>query len=303
MDSRIISRAIPGLLCAGLISACSSSDDNGSGTLSVSLMDRPVDGVTELWVTISEMWLKPAGDGPAFELPLTNTPIQVNLLDLTDQTAELLVDEAVVDAGSYNWIELRVEDADVGDSYAITDIGGMEPVDIDVPSGKIKLVSGFSVGDNQAIRLLIDWDVRKGLTDPVGREGYLLRPAFRVLDVDELGSVSGTITQTTFDLEDSCTAKSNADEGNVVYVFEGDVTPDDIDDVSPDPVTTVDAIPGVDGGYDYRFVIEPGDYTIAFTCQGLDDTDEVSEDLVFLSPNVEQPITVVAEAELTDVDF
>jgi len=290
------------LLCAAALPGCSNSD-GASGTVSVSLMDRSVDHVAELWITVSEVWLKPAGNGPAFMLPLTVSPVKTDLLALDDQNAYALVNAAVVPPGDYNWVELRVEDADISQSFAINEIGGMEPVDIDVPSGKIRLVSGFTVGPNQAVRLLLDWDVRKGLTDAVGRDGYLLRPAFRILDADELGAISGNIRQSRFDGEGTCTSKANADIGNVVYVFADGDPVNDFDGAAPEPVTTADAVPSTNGGYDYRVAVMPGDYTLAFTCQGMDDNDLADDLITFLSPTGALPINVTLSAEITGVDF
>jgi hypothetical protein len=302
MDYTTLSRLALALLCAAAITGCSSSKDS-SGSVSISLMDRPVDNIAELWVTITEIWVKPAGDGPAFQLPMTSAPFKANLLALDDQNAAILVNEAVVGAGSYNWIELRIDDSDIGLSYAIDDVGGMQPVDIDVPSDKIRLVSGFTVGENQAVRILFDWDVRKGLTNPVGRNGYILRPAFRILYADELGSISGLVTQATFDGDTSCTTKQNPNEGNVVYVFAAGDTPDDIDGMDAEPVTTADAVLGISGGYDYRAAVMPGTYTVAFTCLGATDTDNGNEDLQFIRPLNTDPIEVTLSAEVTGVNF
>lgn len=287
---------------AAVFTGCSGSGSDPTGTVSVSLMDRSVDGVTELYVTISEVWLKPRGDGPAFELPMTSTPLTVDLLALDDQTASVLVDEAVVPAGSYNWIELKIEDADIADSYAMTTAGGMVPVDVDVPSGKLRLVSGFEVGENQAARFLFDWDVRTGLTEAVGRQTLLLRPAFRILDVDEYGAIAGTIAASTIAADSSCQAVADPAVGKVVYVFEGTVTPDDIDGVAADPLTTAEAVYNTTSGdYDYRVVVMPGDYTVAFTCEGDLDTDAGDEAITFIPPTG-TTVTVTA-ATPVDVSF
>lgn len=293
------------LLFALSVAGCGGGGSSAStGTLSVSLMDRPVDGVTELYVTISEVWIKPQGGGPAEQVPMTSTPLTVNLLALNDGNASVLVDEAVISAGSYNWIELQIEDSDISQSYATTTTGGMVPVDVDVPSNKIRLVSGFDVGPNQAVRFLFDWDVRKGLTEAVGQQRYLLRPAFRVLDVDEYGSLSGTIFADTILLDASCQDVLDPTVGKVVYVFEGDVTPDDIDGVDPDPLTTVDAVLNeASMDYDYRTILMPGDYTVAFTCLGDFDFDDTSDELDFLSPINGNPVTVTAGTPVENVDF
>ena len=93
----------------------------------------------------------------------------------------------------------------------------------------------------------------------------------------------------------------------VVYFFEGDVTPDDIDGTDPDPVTTADAkFDEVSGDYLFRAVLMPGDYTVALTClgEGETDTENVSEDFLFLSPlSGDTVVTLTGAAPLTDVDF
>ncbi|TMQ03191.1 MAG: DUF4382 domain-containing protein, partial [Deltaproteobacteria bacterium] len=98
-----------GLAALGLLlAACSGGGSGGSAgtsTLTVSLMDTPlaaVDNVTEVNVEIAAIWLKPAGSD-AMQLPLTQTPMKVNLLALTDEHPALLIDGATVPAGDYEW--------------------------------------------------------------------------------------------------------------------------------------------------------------------------------------------------------
>lgn len=281
---RIRKEALTALAIATALTACSSSDDSpDTGTLSLSLMDAPVDGVAELWVTISGIWIKPSGDGPAIPLDLAvepgETTITVNLLELGYENASVLVDSAEVEARSYNWIELQIEDAGVNESYLMTDDGGMYDVDVDVPSGRIRLVSGFDVGPNQGVRIYFDWDVRKGLTDPVGQEGYLLRPAFRVLRAEAIGELSGTIASGT------CTEPANP----VVYIYEGE--PVALGDLASDsempapsdaPHMTVDADLNIESGlYEFSTVVMPGLYTVALLCDGADDTVATDDMLEF----------------------
>lgn len=286
------------LFCALAAAGCSGGGNSSTGTVSFSLMDRPVDGVTALYVTIDEIWIKPRGDGPAFPLPMTSTPLTVDLLSLTDRNAAVLVDEAVVDAGTYNWVELKIDDSDLTKSYAMTVTGGLQPVDIDVPSDRIRLVSGFEVGENQAVRLLFDWEVGTGLTEAVGRDLYILKPAFRVLRADEYGAISGKLT--------SATATANADCNNMddklVYLFEGALTLDEINAVPPEPVTTADAKYNADGDFEYRAVVMPGTYTVALTCLPGAGTDG-DNDRKFLSPLGDAVVTVTAATPVEGVDF
>jgi uncharacterized protein DUF4382 len=295
-------------LAAGAMSliACSGGGGtDGTSTITVSLMDAPVDDVTAVNVEIAALWLKAPGSA-AKQLKMSQTPMKVNLLDLTDKSAAILIDGQSIDAGSYEWLDMDVNaDFDgVLDSFVVTKTGGYE--EIRVPSGRVRLVGGFEVAANQAVQLLFDWDLRKGLVDPPGQPGFLLKPAFRVIDVHELGKLGGTVALTTLNATgdpNGCLADDpNLDIGNAVYVFAGsNITPDDIDGVDPDPIAVIPVEPNSTGDYTYHTVITPGTYTIAFTCQaGKDNPDDgQSEDIKFVAPVTQ---TISADKEVA-VDF
>jgi hypothetical protein len=299
-------------VCGLAAAACSGGDgDSGSirqSTLSVSLMDAPVDGVTSVKVQIEAIWLKAPGS-PAKQLTLMNTPMTIDLLGRDDRNAALLIDEQAIEPGTYEWLAMDVNaDFDgVMDSYVMTDVGGQE--EVRVPSGRVRLVDGFEVGANQAVELLFDWNLRKGLVDPPGQPGFLLKPAFRVLDVNEFGAVSGTVAIGTIVAtgDPNGCAADDADlaVGNEVYVFAGSaVAPDDFDTVDPNPIATAPVAQNSVGAYVYRTILQPGTYTIAFTCQAGNDDPEVDETggpkaLRFVAPVTK---TVTADAAVV-VDF
>ena len=277
MNTRKGTRVATIAALAAIIGACSSGSDRSQGTISVSLMDRPVDGITELNITVTEFWIKPQGGGRAFQLDMVETPVTVNLLELSVDDPAIFIDRANIPAGTYNWLEMKVDDSSSSAAHAMTDEGLMREVDVDVPSNRVRLINHFEVEPNDSVRLLFDWDVRKGLTEAVGRGLYILKPVIRVLDVEEYASVIGEIASTTvMAIENDCNADSVADmdydEGNVIYVFEGAVNPGEIGVV--DPYTTVEANDeNIDGNYEYRASLMPGTYTIAATCQGGNDRD------------------------------
>lgn len=276
---------VAAVVAAVVLAGCSGGGGSGSSgrtSLSVSLMDAPVDGVTAVHVRITGIWLKPES-GPAVQLTLANGPRTVNLIELTDTNAAILVDDAPITPGHYEWLAMDVsaEHDNVMDSYVVTTTGGQE--ELRVPSGRVRLVSGFDIAANQATRFLFDWDMRTGLVDPPGLPGYLLKPAFRMLEVTEYGVLSGTVAAGTITAAANVcnTDDANLDLGNVVYVFAGsNVTPDDIDGTD-DPIATADVVP-VNGIYSYRVALTAGDYTVAFTCQAADDEPETNETIAFL---------------------
>ena len=284
------------------------NDSSGRSTLSVSLMDAPVDGVTAVHVRITSMWIKPSG-GPAVQLALTSTPLNVNLLELTDTNAAILINEAVIEPGSYEWLAMDIAaERGVRDSYVLTETGGEEEIELRVPSGRVRLVSGFEVPENQAVRLLFDWDMRQGLVYPPGQGQYLLKPAFRMLDVTAYGVLQGTIAAATVGTSldpatNNCAADDKVDlkVGNVVYLFSGSVTPDDVDGTG-DPVATIEATQNTAGDYVYRTLISPGSYTVAFTCEGGNDDPEAADEITFLNP-VGTTNPVVNTGNTTTVNF
>jgi hypothetical protein len=290
IQTRTAATLTPVLAALGL-TACSGSSAppasdtaaGGSGMteLSISLMDAPVDDVVEVNVEITALWLKAVGNGPAVKLPLEETPYTVNLLDLTADSAALLVDGALITAGEYEWLAMDVNariDNDL-DSYVVTDTGGW--FEIFVPSSRVRLVSGFEAPPNEALELLIDWDLRKGLVHPPGLGGYILKPAFRVIDTAAYGRVSGMIEVSTVMLAaNECNADVDTpdlDVGNSVYIFAGHgAVPDDVDaETDNGPVATVDAELDDDStAYAYSTLLPFGEYTVAFTCQSANDESD-----------------------------
>jgi hypothetical protein len=302
-----------GLLALATMTACSGGggdDSSGRSTLSVSLMDAPVDGVTAVYVRITSMWIKSAG-GPAVELPMPADYIDVNLLSLTDANAAILVNDAAIQPGRYEWLAMDIAaERGVRDSYVITDTGGEEEIDppeLQVPSGRLRLVSGFDVEPNEAVRMLFDWDMRQGLVYPPGQRQYFLKPAFRMIDVTEYGVLQGTISKdvvgTSLDAANTCaTDDTDLEKGNVVYVFAETDAPDD-NDGADDAVATIVASRALTAGdFTYRTLIDPGKYTVVFTCEGANDEPGVADDITFLSPvNTTNPVENIGNT--TTVNF
>ena len=262
---------------------------NDDARLTLSLMDAPVDDLVEVNVQIREIWLKPAGDGPPEQLPLVDSPIALNLLELGGENAALLVDGALIAAGAYEWLAMDVNASIDGvfDSYVVADTGVWW--ELFVPSGRVRLVDGFEVEANAAVDLIFDWDLRHGLVHPPGLGGpgqtvLLLKPAFRVIDTSAFGRLSASVAIETVMLEgNDCNAdvaNGSYDVGNALYIFEGhDVTPDDFDEeLDTAPLASVDAELSDDSTEYVASTLLPfGDYTAAFTCQAANDLSESNE--------------------------
>lgn len=296
------------LSAAMLISACgggSSDSAVATGVVRIAVTDAPVDDVTEVTVEFTGVALKPQ-DGD--EIVITfDTPKRIDLLSLAGgATAELLPD-TVVPVGNYNWIRLAVnaEFDNVFDSYAILPTGQVE---LRVPSGSqngLKLVSGMTVTQDQSTNLVIDWDLRKALTDPGGQPGLHLRPALRVTDMAAYGTLNGSVALALLDDADNCSNDLSTDTGSAVYVYSGAVAaPGDIGDATSDPLAVAAVTQNGAGDYTYEVHFLPaGDYTAAFTCQANDDDPEVDEmdaaELSFTDPQT----FIIEDGITTTVNF
>lgn len=292
MAIKFYSRFIGYLATAGmavLLAACGGDGGDGAstGTASLSLTDAPVDDATEVFVRFDGAEFKPPeGDRIMFYLSDTtgtgtcevvddhepDNPCIINLMDYQNGETVTLLDNVTLPAGKHNWVRLILNDAPgLGPGY-ITLLNGSQ-LDLRVPSGAetgLKLHSGFIVAADNHTNYTIDFDLRKSVHDPVGSSDYILRPSLRIMDDSQVGTLSGTVDHSFFELGDC---------DGAVYVF-SDGTPDAPDDIdgTDDPVTTV-LVPGDDGihGYEVGFLTE-GDYLIAFTCDALADYPEENND-------------------------
>jgi uncharacterized protein DUF4382 len=267
-----------------VLSGCSGGGGGSSdGSLSVAVMDAPVDGVAHVYLQFTGFSLKPQGNGPAIDINLS-APVTVDLLSLTADNTKTLLASHSVPAGAYNWLDLHVNATLDGtlDSYVVLQTGGT--VELEVPSGELRLVSGLTITADQETSFLIDWDLHQGLTNPVGQAGMFLRPALRVIDMTQYGTLKGTVA-TTQVMAAGCTGDVNLDTGNAVYIYSGlNVTPDDIDGTAPDPVATAAVKLSSTGTYSYKTILSPGDYTVAFTCQAKNDDPTTNDQIAFVHP-------------------
>lgn len=255
----------------------------GTGTLTLSITDAPIDGASAVVVEFTGVELKPASGGRVvFDF---DTPRQIDLLALQGNDSTPLLDGVEVPAGDYNWIRLKVN-ASRGtlDSYVEREDTTKEPLFI--PSGEqsgLKLHSGFTVAQGSIADFTIDFDLRKSVHDPVGQEGYFLRPALRLVDNLEVGSISGTVSESLV-TDAGCTNGPNHDYGNAVYLYVGHgATVDDVGSANEPLASALVSFDEDSGEYRYEIgFVAAGPYTIAFTCQAADDAPDVDDDIAFV---------------------
>ena len=294
------------VIALAALAGCSGGSSDGTqsktGTLRLGITDAPVDQADAVVVQFTGVELKPAG-GAAFSRDFA-TPKTLDMMVLQGTARAMLLDGESVPAGDYEWMRLKVNaDPAVRDSFVT--IGGQE-CEMRIPSGAetgLKLVRGFTVGVGTVTDFTIDFDLRKSVVQPPGQRAdadtcngqvYLLKPALRMVDNLQVGTISGTIDSSLLSAP-SCVA-STAKPGSV-YLF-GPVTatdpaptvPDDVDGVSADgadPITSALVSPDT---FKYSIGFVPaGRYVVAYTCDADDST--IDADVVPPPPETGEVVT------------
>jgi hypothetical protein len=311
--NRNLSRSLVLGAAVSLLAACgggggdSGSTSKPTSRLKLSVTDAPVDDAQAVWVQFRAVEFKPEGAEPVRQdLKDANgavAPQRINLLPLQDGRAAVLLDGVVLPAGRYEWLRLLVDnEPNVRDSYL--EIAGNE-CELRIPSGDesgLKLTRGFTLPEQGALALTVDFDLRKSIHAPPGQQGsgvnctqaYQMKPVLRLVQDAEVGGISGTVANAL--IADAACAR-------LVYVFAdaagaaaGSTTPDDYDGTPPDPVVMA-KVDQATGAYKATF-LPAGNYTLAFTCSV--DKMDANDALVFSAP---KGATVRAGVVTTGVNF
>jgi hypothetical protein len=266
------------LTACGGSSSSSSSPSEQPATFNLSIVDGPVDAADAVVIAFDEVEIKPASG--ASQVLVLDASATIDLLNYQGEVSAPLLNNVSLTAGAYNWIRLGV---DASASYI--EVNGAQ-FPLDIPSAAqtgLKLNRGFTLAAGGVSNFTIEFDLRKSVHQD-GNGNYKLRPTLRLLDNLEVGTIAGTVDRLL--IEDVACANNgdNNDQGNLVYLFaSADATPIDIQGQATDPLTSASVVydNGIDG---FRFTlgfIPEGDYTIAFTCDGLIDDPQQADELFF----------------------
>ena len=287
-----------------MLSACGGSSSSGGSdsSTSFSVTDAPVDDVESVKVTFSRIDLMPAEDGAEVISYTFDEPVTIdNLLALTGNDAEPILEDAEVPPGDYRWLRIFV-DGGMPNSSVVPELGN--ETDLFIPGQQngnpngnprfLQLNTGFTVAAGSRSDFTIDFVLRKGLTKPANADYYLLRPAMRLVNNIEVGTIAGSVAETVIN-DPNCSPL----EGNgSVYLYDGDLnaaeqTPDDYYDPQGDgtddgaaarPLASAEVLQNDSG--EYRFTIgfvaqTDAGYSVAYTCEPDNDAPESDDDIAF----------------------
>jgi hypothetical protein len=141
-------------------------------------------------------------------------------------------------------------------------------------------------------------DLRKSLSYSSDNQQYTLKPAMRSASSAEAAEIDGTVNVT-------CPLGTSLATGGAVYLFTGsDVEPNDIGSAVQPYATAAITTASVIGQFTYSYTLRflpAGDYTIAVTCNGNDDSPDTDDDVNFIgTANVTVAATQVLTQDLTN---
>ncbi|MHB8811899.1 MAG: DUF4382 domain-containing protein [Steroidobacteraceae bacterium] len=274
--------------------------------MNLGIVDGPVDSASSVVVSFTGVELQPSGGGQSITINFSS-PKTIDLMQEQNGNEASLLSGESVPAGNYDWIRLIVNvaaDGTVANSYIMIN-GAQYPLMI--PSGAetgLKLVQGFTMTANQVANFTIDFMLQQSITAPPGQtsggtQDYILKPALRLIDNVQAGTISGTVALSTLQSNSACLngySGSGPLPNSHVYIFSGTATPSN----SLTPVVEPEITLSSSGSYSYSqpFLLAGG-YTLAVACTSTSNTGTTT--VTFL-PAAGMPATVTAN-QTTTVNF
>ena len=307
MLRRHLRTAALALLTLPLTACGGSSSSSAPATMNLGVTDGPVASASAVVISFTGVELQPSGGGSSVTINF-NSPQTINLLNEQNGNEASLLSGASVPAGNYDWIRLLLNvssNGTVANSYI--EINGAQ-YPLVIPSGAqtgLKLVQGFTMTANQVANFTIDFMLQQSITAPPGltsgggTQDYILKPALRLINNVQAGTISGTVALSTLQSNSACLAGYSGSgplPNAQVDIFSGTVTPSS----SLTPVVEPEIALSSSGsyGYDQPFLLAVA-YTVAVACSS---TSSAGTSTVTFIPAAGTAATVTAN-QTTAVNF
>ena len=274
--------------------------------MNLGITDGPGDSASSVVVSFTGVELQPSGGGQSITVNFSS-PKTIDLMQEQNGNEASLLSGESVPAGNYDWIRLILNvaaDGTVANSYIMIN-GAQYPLMI--PSGAetgLKLVQGFTMTANQVANFTVDFMLQQSITAPPGQssggtQDYVLRPALRLIDNVQAGTIGGTVALSTLQSNSACLSGYSGSgplPNAHIYMFSGSVTPSSSLTPAVEPEITLSS----SGSYSYSqpFLLAGG-YTLAVACTSTSNTGTTT--VTFL-PAAGMAATVTAN-QTTTVNF
>ncbi len=310
-------------LCILMLTACSSSDSSlNTSNVDLSFSDAAVDDAAEVVITVERITFQRNGEEGAEDIIVetfaadedagdTET-FTLDLLTVQGQDSRLVVDSVALPVGAYSNMLIQVAPDEDNANYVVDAEGTKQ---LKVPSNILKLGS-FIIEPTSTQSMVVEFGLQQSMTYNPGPDRYILKPrGVRIISVDQAALVTGNIDHATLQANEACGALELGGTAGNVYLYSGH---------GIDPATLADnfdeAIATNENGFvapvassslkDDTFALsflEPGDYTLAVSCNEAADDADLLEQLVVPIPadqviefSIEKGQTLSCDIPLTD---
>ncbi|UQV23078.1 DUF4382 domain-containing protein [Vibrio sp. J383] len=310
--------ALASLVLAGLVGCGGDSGSSSSTTpITLSVSDAPVDDVKDVTVTFSKVALLPQGGGSPLIYDVYKTdengdyvdengdplpdgadpiPLSVNLLDYQGSEALPLIENEVIPVGSYKLCVFANDgDHPKHPSYVVDDQNDEQKLTVkgegacpqgvgkEDNAGVLYFNNSFDV-NQQSNDFVVEFDLRRGLKNSSTFPDYTIqRTSVSLINTVETGNIEGTVATTTFG---ACNPTNDNTFVQSVYLYEGDIAKANMapiggsDEVKPITSASV-AMNEAQTNYEFSLgFIDPGTYSLGYTCTAQYDSDEDNADPV-----------------------
>ncbi len=321
-----------------------SSSDNEPATFSLAVSDAPVDDANKVVLAFEDVVLipfdpdtdTPTGDSIIMNVAEDGSLRQIDLMQYQGSNAETIISEQTIAPGDYAMCLYAKDGRQLNDttlSYVEKTDGSVKGLVVNSrgscygtkpdtsDQGRLKFSQKgefvqIHTGHNSYV---VEFDLRKGLADPVGQDHMNMNSnAVSLINASEAGHIGGEVTLAQYQACEADSASWNAIQDvpavHAVYLYAGEMdlsTMGDLGALAPynTPVAVADVNQTEDElgniTYDYEFgYIGPGTYSIGYTCTAYVDTAEEHEtsDDGFLMYEGYVPVEVL-EGEHTQQDI
>ncbi|MEZ8034756.1 DUF4382 domain-containing protein [Vibrio crassostreae] len=310
--------ALSSLVLAGLVGCGGDSGSSSSTTpITLSVSDAPIDEVKDVTVTFSKVALLPQEGGSPLIYDVYKTdengdyvdengdplpdgedpiPLSVNLLDYQGSEALPLIENEVIPVGSYKLCVFAndgdhptdpsyvIENDDMTRELTVKGEGACpQGVGKEDNAGVLYFNDSFNV-NQQSNDFVVEFDLRRGLKNSSSLPDYTIqRTSVSLINTVETGNIEGTVASTTFE---ACNPTNDNTYVQSVYLYEGNVDKDDMTPIGGSeevkPVTSASvAMNEAQSNYEFSLgFIDPGTYSLGYTCTAQYDSDEDNADPV-----------------------